>query len=167
MGCWGCQIVSAIGIFLQLRACGDLGPLFGAVGGVFKPYGMARTRKVLEGRCQSLCRSSNEPFHYEVFAMPTTLTDAADAFYAAGNQMLAGDLSGFEAIWSKADDISHLGPTGAIRIGRSAVMEEFAREAAMGFEGTLRADDRQFVESPDMGYLICVERTSGMTKVGE
>ena len=37
----------------------------------------------------------------------------------------------------------------------------------MGFEGTLRADDRQFVESPDMGYLICVERTRGMTKAGE
>lgn len=37
----------------------------------------------------------------------------------------------------------------------------------MGFEGTLRADDRQFVESPDVGYLICVERTRGMTKAGE
>ena len=99
--------------------------------------------------------------------MPATLTDAADAFYAAGNQMLAGDLSGFEAIWSEADDISHLGPTGAICIGRAAVMEEFAKEAAMGFEGTLRAEDRQFVESPEMGYLICVERTRGMTKAGE
>ena len=99
--------------------------------------------------------------------MPATLTDAADAFYAAGNQMLAGDLSGFEAIWSEADDISHLGPTGVICFGRSAVMDEFAKEAAMGFEGTLRADDRQFVESPDMGYLICVERTNGMTKAGE
>ena len=99
--------------------------------------------------------------------MPATLTDAADAFYAAGNQMLAGALSGFEAIWSEADDISHLGPTGAICIGRSAVMEEFAKEAAMGFEGTLRAEDRQFVESPEMGYLICMERTNGMTKAGE
>ena len=99
--------------------------------------------------------------------MPTTLTDAADAFYAAGNQMLAGDLSAFEAIWSEADDISQLGPTGAICIGRSDVMEEFAKEAAMGFEGILVADDRRFVESPDMGYLICVERTSGMNKAGE
>ena len=99
--------------------------------------------------------------------MPASLTDAAEAFYAAGNQMLAGDLSGFEAIWSEADDISHLGPTGAICIGRAAVMEEFAKEAAMGFEGTLRAEDRQFVESPEMGYLICVERTRGMTKAGE
>ncbi|MCS5693312.1 nuclear transport factor 2 family protein [Cyanobium sp. FGCU-6] len=30
--------------------------------------------------------------------MATSLADAADAFYAAGNRMLAGDPSGFEAI---------------------------------------------------------------------
>lgn len=45
--------------------------------------------------------------------MTTTLQAAADAFYAAGNKLLAGDISAFEAIWSEADDISHLGPMGA------------------------------------------------------
>lgn len=99
--------------------------------------------------------------------MPVTLREAAEAFYAAGNRLLAGDPSAFEAIWSEADDISHLGPTGVITIGREAVMEQFAREAAMGFEGTLRADDRHFVETPAMGLLICVERTSGMTQEGQ
>ena len=99
--------------------------------------------------------------------MPATLPEAADAFYTAANQMLAGDLSGFEAIWSEADDISQLGPTGAICIGRAAVMEQFAKEAAMGFEGTLIADDRRFVASPEMGLMDCVERISGMTKAGE
>ena len=39
----GCQVVSALGIFLQLRA---FGPLCGADGGVFKPCGMARMRMV-------------------------------------------------------------------------------------------------------------------------
>ncbi|MCX5937943.1 MAG: hypothetical protein NTW02_07020 [Cyanobium sp. LacPavin_0920_WC12_MAG_62_9] len=63
--------------------------------------------------------------------MPTTLPDAADAFYAAANLMLAGDLSGLQSIWSEADDISQLGPTGAICIGRAAVMEQFAKEAAI------------------------------------
>jgi ketosteroid isomerase-like protein len=99
--------------------------------------------------------------------MARTLSEAADAFYAAGNRMLAGDLSGFEAIWSEADDISQLGPMGATVTGRAAVMEEFAREAAMGFQGTLRADERQFVETPEMGFLVCTERTSGMTRAGE
>lgn len=102
-----------------------------------------------------------------ILAMSSTLQDAADAFYAAGNQLLAGDSSAFEAIWSEADDISHLGPIGAIHTGRKAVMEEFDRESAMGFEGALVADDRQFVESTEMGYMVCIERTSGMTKAGE
>ncbi len=99
--------------------------------------------------------------------MPSTLEAAADAFYAAGNRLLAGDGSAFSAIWSDADDISHLGPMGAICTGRAAVMEEFTQESAMGFEGTLVADERRFVETAEMGYLVCVERTRGMTKAGE
>ena len=99
--------------------------------------------------------------------MPTTLEDAGDAFYAAGNRLLAGDPSAFSEIWSDADDISHLGPTGNLCIGHKAVFEQFTKESAMGFEGTLVADDRRFVESPEMGYLVCMERTSGMTQAGE
>lgn len=99
--------------------------------------------------------------------MATSLKDAADAFYAAGNQMLAGDLTGFSVIWSETDDISHLGPMGEICTGRAAVMAEFVKESAMGFKGTLVADERRFVETPELGYMVCVERTRGMTKAGE
>lgn len=99
--------------------------------------------------------------------MTTGLEQAADAFYAAGNRLLAGDPSAFDAIWSEADDISHLGPTGALCTGRRAVMDQFAREAAMGFAGTLVADERRYVETPEMGLLVCTERTSGMTRAGE
>jgi ketosteroid isomerase-like protein len=98
--------------------------------------------------------------------MPATLEEAADAFYAAGNRLLAGDPFAFSEIWSDADDISHWGPTGALCSGRQAVMEEFAKEATMGFAGTLVADDRRYVESPEMGLLLCIERTSGMTREG-
>jgi len=99
--------------------------------------------------------------------MSTTLAEAVDAFYAAGNRMLQGDLSAFEAIWSEADDITDLGPTSAIHTGRAAVMAEFAREGAMNFRGTLRAEDRHLVESGNLSYLVCVERTSGMSQAGE
>jgi ketosteroid isomerase-like protein len=99
--------------------------------------------------------------------MPATLADAADAFYEAGNQLLAGDATAFAAIWSEGDDISHLGPTGARCSGRTAVMDQFAKEAAMGFQGTLVADERSFVETAELGYLVCIERTQGMTQAGE
>jgi len=99
--------------------------------------------------------------------MASTLQDAADAFYAAGNRLLTGDATAFAAIWSEADDISHMGPTGASVFGRQAVMEQFARESAMGFSGTLVADERRYVETAEMGLLICTERTSGMTRDGQ
>jgi ketosteroid isomerase-like protein len=99
--------------------------------------------------------------------MPTTLSEAADAFYVAGNQMLAGDPSGFAALWSSADDISLLSPLGAMHFGRAAVMEEIQRESGMGFVGTLVADDRRLVETAVMGLLVCMERTRGMSQAGE
>ena len=46
-------------------------------------------------------------------------------------------------------------------------MEQFAKESGMGFRGTLVADDRRLLESTEMGYLVCTERTSGMTQAGE
>ena len=98
--------------------------------------------------------------------MPTTLEEAADAFYAAGNRLLAGDPSAVSEIWSDADDISHLGPTGALCTGRQALMEEFAKESAMGFAGTLVADDRRYAEMAEMGLLVSFERTSGMNREG-
>ena len=54
-----------------------------------------------------------------------------------------------------------------LEMGRKAVMEQFAKESTMGFRGTLVADERRFMETPDIGYLVCMERTSGMTQAGE
>jgi ketosteroid isomerase-like protein len=99
--------------------------------------------------------------------MATTLSDAADAFFEAANRLLAGDATAFDPIWSKADDISHLSPTGESRTGRQAVIDGFARESQMGFQGTLVGDERRFVETPDMGFLVCTQRTSGMTRDGQ
>ena len=90
--------------------------------------------------------------------MASTLQDAVDAFYAAGNLMFNGDISGMEAIWSAADDLTDMGPTGAIHRGRQAVMAEFAKESEMGFRGTLVAVDRQIVETPELGYVVCREQ---------
>lgn len=72
--------------------------------------------------------------------MSASLGQAADAFHAAANRLLAGDAEAFSSIWSEADDISHLGPTGERRTGRKAVMEGFARESRMGFAGTLNGE---------------------------
>ena len=100
--------------------------------------------------------------------LPTTLADAIDAHYIAGNAMLRGDLSGFAALWSESDDITHMGPMGDIVKGREAVMKQFEKESGMGFKGTLTSDDHHIVQlTPDVGYVVCIERTRGITKDGE
>jgi len=74
--------------------------------------------------------------------------------------------SALEAIWPQAADISHLGPTAVITIGRDAVMQWFAREVAMGCEASPPADDCHVVDYKAMGLLIDGERTSGRTRQG-
>lgn len=90
--------------------------------------------------------------------MGTSLHDAVDAFYGALNRMFKGDLEGLTAIWSARDDITDMGPTGGRHTGRAAVLEQFAREAAMGFAGTLEGVERHIVETAEMGYVVCTER---------
>ena len=81
--------------------------------------------------------------------------------------MFKGDISGLESIWSAADDITDMGPTGAIHRGRLAVIEEFAKESAMGFGGSLVAVDRHIVETPEMGYVVCREQGATAPIKGE
>ena len=97
--------------------------------------------------------------------MPPSLHDAADNFYAACNLLLSGDPAAMQEIWAKSDDISQLGPTGTICRGRQAVMEQMARESRE-FAGSFLAVDRQIVETPDMGYVVCSQRSDAMALDG-
>jgi ketosteroid isomerase-like protein len=99
--------------------------------------------------------------------MASSLQDAVDAFYRAANQNLSGDTAGLHSIWSDADDISDMGPTGAMRRGRKAVIEQFATESVMGFDGTVEMVDRTIVETADMGYVVCREQAPGATLNGQ
>ena len=99
--------------------------------------------------------------------MTTSLKDAIDAFLAAGNQNLRGDPSAIKAIWSEADDITDMGPTGTFNRGRKAVMDQFITESVMGFDGTVVMVDRTIVETADMGFLVCREQAPGATLNGQ
>lgn len=46
-------------------------------------------------------------------------------------------------------------------------MEGFARESPMGFTGPSQGQERRCVESAEMGSVVCMERSSGMTLAGE
>ncbi len=61
---------------------------------------------------------------------------AANArFYAAINSMFKGDVGPIEAVWSHADDVTYMGPTGAFDAGWSAVLKDWQAQAAQKLGG--------------------------------
>lgn len=56
-------------------------------------------------------------------------------FYAAINAMFKGDIGPIEAVWSHADDVTYMGPTGAFDSGWSAVLKDWQGQAAQKLGG--------------------------------
>ena len=86
-----------------------------------------------------------------------TLASAHDNLYAALNIMLTGDPEPVQAVWSTMDDITYAGPFGGFITGHTAVVDEFARSAAMRLSGRIDVTDVHLVETSDMGYTTCTE----------
>ncbi len=62
-------------------------------------------------------------------------------FHNALNAMFRGELAPMEKVWSHADDVTYMGPTGDFLVGWEAVRESWAAQAAMKLGGAVRAED--------------------------
>jgi ketosteroid isomerase-like protein len=62
-------------------------------------------------------------------------------FYAALNQMFKGDLAAMTKVWSHADDVTYMGPTGDYEHGWSAVLKDWQGQAAMKLGGSVTPTD--------------------------
>jgi uncharacterized protein (TIGR02246 family) len=65
---------------------------------------------------------------------------AAAAFHETLNAMLAGDPAPMAALWSHADDVTYMGPDGAIRVGWDQVRASWQAQAAMRLGGEVRPE---------------------------
>ncbi|MBM4098502.1 MAG: nuclear transport factor 2 family protein [Planctomycetes bacterium] len=91
-----------------------------------------------------------------------TLMDAHNAFYAAINQVCAGDAAPMAAVWSHENDVSDFGPDGQMHLGWNAVDAQFRKEAAMKLGGTVACEGLRVVEGSDYGVTTCTEVGRGM-----
>lgn len=63
------------------------------------------------------------------------LAAANSAFYAALNNLFVGDVAPMREVWSHADDVSYMGPSGRFEIGWADVSKEWDRQAALKLGG--------------------------------
>jgi len=115
----------------------------------------------------SACNNKNTEEKQSKDKAEQGIRDTNDKFYAALNEMLAGNLELMNAVWLHADDITDMGPFGDRLVGWDAVSAEFNKEAAMKLGGKVVCKDLLVYAGTDMGYTVCVEEGENMSAEGK
>jgi ketosteroid isomerase-like protein len=71
----------------------------------------------------------------------TAVLAANAQFYAALNKLFTGELAPIEAVWSHADDVIYMGPTGRFERGWNIVFKDWQGQASMKLGGRVEPVD--------------------------
>jgi ketosteroid isomerase-like protein len=75
-------------------------------------------------------------------------------FYAAINQMFTGNIAPINAVWSHADDVTYMGPTGQFEHGWNTVLKDWEGQAAMKLGGHVMPVVIQVVVGQDLAVHL-------------
>ena len=82
---------------------------------------------------------------------------AVENFYAALNQLLTGEMAAMKKVWSHADDITYLGPSGDIKTGWLAVLKDWEAQAALKLGGKIEAKDIHITINGNLAVVVNYE----------
>ena len=92
---------------------------------------------------------------------------AVTQFYAALNMMFTGDLDQMKDVWSHADDVTYMGPTGGFRVGWDQVLKDWEAQAAMKLGGRVEAADVRLTVGQDIAVAHNYEKGENTNAKGE
>lgn len=93
---------------------------------------------------------------------------AANAeFYTALNALFTGEIDPMVAVWSHADDVTYMGPTGGFEHGWSAVLQDWQGQAAMKLGGRVEPTDVRVVVAGDLAVLSLREQGENTNAQGQ
>ena len=90
--------------------------------------------------------------------MPLPLEDATRAFYGALNDVLAGDATSMEGLWSHADDITYMSPFGELLVGWEPIRQSWQAQADQRLGGGVQPEDLHHYSSDGLGFVVGFER---------
>lgn len=79
---------------------------------------------------------------------------AVDAWYRALDAIFAGDVAPMAEAWSHADDVTMMGPDGAIEVGWPAVLADWRRQADMKLGGHGEPRDARVHVGRDLAVVV-------------
>src|ERR1043165_8162174 len=76
--------------------------------------------------------------------------DAAAGFYRALNEMFTGDITSMKQVWSHADDVTYMGPTGGMQAGWNQVLANWESQAALKMGGKVWPEEMKISVGRDL-----------------
>ncbi len=92
--------------------------------------------------------------------LENALKEATRGFYAALNQVLAGDPEPMLALWSHADDVTYMSPLGELLVGWAPIERSWRGQAEQIRGGPMVAEDLHVIAGAGLGMVVGFERGS-------
>ena len=93
---------------------------------------------------------------------------AANAgFYNAINKLFVGEIAPMEVVWSHADDVTYMGPTGDYDHGWPAILKNWQGQAALHLGGHIHPSDIQVTVGRNLGIVSDFEVGENTNAKGE
>jgi len=93
--------------------------------------------------------------------------EAAAQFYGALNTLFTGDVGPMKGVWSHADDVTYMGPTGGFQIGWPQVLANWEAQAAMKLGGEVRPEDMHITVGRDLAVTHNYEKGENQNVQGK
>lgn len=93
---------------------------------------------------------------------------AANAqFYTALNKMFTGDAVSMNAVWSHADDVTYMGPTGEVDVGWNAVLKNWQAQAKLKLGGEVKPVEMHLIVGQDLAIVSDYEQGANTNAKGK
>jgi len=91
---------------------------------------------------------------------------AVSQFYVALNEMFKGNVEPMKDVWSHADDVTYMGPTGGIKISWKQVLADWEAQAAMKLGGTVKPENMTITVGNNLAFTTNYEKGSNINAEG-
>ncbi|MDZ4780777.1 MAG: nuclear transport factor 2 family protein [Planctomycetia bacterium] len=83
--------------------------------------------------------------------------EANHQFYSSLNAMFTGDATPMSQVWSHADDVTYMGPTGGILVGWEQIGEVWESQAALKLGGEVLPEETHVILGSELSIVQCRE----------
>lgn len=93
---------------------------------------------------------------------------AANAgFYTALNKIFVGDVGPMKAVWSHANDVTYMGPTGTFDRGWNTILKNWEGQAALKLGGKVEPVELRLIAGQDLAVLTAYEQGENTNAKGK